>query len=183
MTDTRRSNWRTLAEDVFLGVAALALVVALAWPRAGRELLARRAFAVEADVETVQTAAGSFWAERHAWPVAADPGVVPPDLAGHLPDGFSFRGAGYVIEWERWETVEAPPPEAAPKAPEVLLDSPLFLPSDSVPPVRPEVGEIGGVTVRARDTRLLAALLGHFGPQRSFVWDETWTLVLPREGR
>jgi len=183
MTDTPRFSWRTLAEDAFLGIAALALVLTLAWPRAGQVLLARRASALEAHVEAVRTAAGSLWAERHAWPAAADPGVVPPDLAGHLPDGFSFRGAGYVLEWERWETVEAPPPEAAPKDPEVPFDSPLLLPPDSVPPVQPEVGEIVGVTVRARDTRLLAALLNHFGPQRSFVRDETWTLVLPREGR
>lgn len=115
MTDAPRDKRRTLAQDAFLGVAALALVLALAWPRAGKALLARRVAAASADVEAVRTAAQALRTERDAWPEAADPGVVPPDLASRLPAGFSFQGAGYVLAWERWETVEPPPPEAAPE--------------------------------------------------------------------
>lgn len=182
MTEAPRARWRTLAQDAFLGIAALALVLALAWPRAGKALLARRAAAVEADVEAVRAAAEALRAEQGGWPEPADPGVVPPDLAGRLPAGLSFQGAGFVLDWERWEIVEPPPPEAAPKEGfAVPPDSPLLAPPDSTPPAGPEVGELGGLTVQARDTRLLRALLERFGPRRSFVRDDTWTLVLGPE--
>jgi hypothetical protein len=167
---------------VFLGVGVLALVLALAWPRAGQTMLARRVAAAQADVEAVRTAARSLEDRGRAWPAAAEPGVVPSGLAGHLPEGFSFRRGGYVLAWGRWEMV-AGPPEELPKTLTVPPDSPLTLPPDSVARILPEVEQLGGVTVQARDARLLAALLDHYGPRRSFVRDGTWTLVLPKEGR
>ena len=181
MSDAPATTWRNVAEDAFLGLAALALVLSLAWPRVERALLERRVLAAQADVEAVRTAAAALRTARQAWPRSAGPGEIPPDLAGLLPDGFSFRGSGYVLGWERWETVAAPPPEPTPIGFEELLTPPLVPLADSVGPVLPEVGELAGVTVRARDTRLLAALLDRFGSQRSFVRDETWTLVLTEE--
>jgi len=175
VSDAPAKTWRSLAEDAFLGLAALALVLSLAWPRVERALLERRVSAAQADVEAVRTAAAALRTELQAWPPSAGPGEIPPDLAGLLPDGFSFQGGGYFLGWERWETVAPRPPF------EDLLD-PTQLPlPHSTGAALPGVGELAGVTVRTRDPRLLAALLARFGPQRSFVRDETWTLVLAEE--
>ncbi len=182
MNERPESKRGSVAQDVFLGVGVLALILALAWPRVGQAMRARAVAAARADVEAVRTAALSLWEERRAWPAAADPGVVPVDLAGYLPEGFTFQRPGYALEWERWERVEEPPAEDTPNAAEGPLDSPLVLPRDSVARLLPDIGELGGVTVQAQDARLLAALLDHYGPLRSFVRERTWSLVIVKEG-
>lgn len=175
--------------DVLLALAAVALLAAAAYPRVERALMRHAAAGAQAHVEAVRAAAVSYRTEAGAWPAPAEAGVVPSELAGRLPEGFSFEPGAYTLEWGRWEAV-APPPEQ-PDQPEPTAADALF--GDTVPPLPPPpdssgvapvpVESVGTVTVHSQDERLLAALLERFGAGRSFVRDRSWTLVLsPGEG-
>ena len=180
---TRGSRRAGLAVgDVLLVVAGVALALAMAYPRLERVLMGSRVDAAQADVEAVGAAAAAYRAERHEWPPAAEFGVVPPDLVGFLPRGFSFQSAAYGLKWDRWETVASFPPQEAPELRESLPDAVLPTPPDSLPLALLAIGTLGSVTVQSDDERILAALLERFGPSRSFIRGTAWTLVLTEAG-
>ncbi len=64
---------------------------------------------VTARIDTVRDAAERFIEERGRWPVESAPGVVPPDLVSLLPEGFSFVGDRYSLDWEYWPLPEGLP--------------------------------------------------------------------------
>jgi hypothetical protein len=175
------------AGDVLLVLAGLGLLAALAYPRVERRLMRRHADEARAHVEAVGAAVAAFRKEHSDWPPSGELGEVPPDLAAHLPRGFSFRAGAFALKCDRWEAVEPlPEAEAEPTYEEVLGPAPAELPLSGAPDstlvLRPPVVAFGAITVQAEDDRILAALLERFGPTRSFVRDGAWTLVLPPEG-
>jgi hypothetical protein len=183
-SDSRRGG--ATSGDVLLALAGVALVAALSYPRLERALMWRAAAAARADVEAVSAAAAAFRDEAGGWPPPTEPGVVPPGLAAHLPDGFSFQKDGYILEWGCWESVD-PAAQAAPEPPserETPADPGFRLPPPADGARAPEVPveTLATVTVHASDERLLAALLERFGAGRSFVRERSWTLVLPPGG-
>jgi hypothetical protein len=184
MTPSRRR--RVAPGDVLLGLAALALVAALAHPRVERALLWRRVAAAQADVDAVLAAAADHQREEGSWPVTTPSGEVPSGLEGRLPPGFSFQGSSYTLEWSCWEAVDsvaaaASVEEIEPTVTGVSPTAPvprLPPPGDSVTAPVP-VDALGAVTVHADDERMLKALLERYGAARSFVRERSWTLVLP----
>lgn len=166
--------------DVLLILAGMSLLAALAYPEGERALMRRHADQAQAHVEAVGAAAAAFRKERAAWPLPAEIGEVQADLAGYLPEGFSFRTDAFTLKWDRWEAVEALPAEYPELPSEDVAGAPPPAP-DSLPAALPIVA-IGAITVQAEDDRILAALLERFGPSRSFVREGSWTLVLPPDG-
>jgi hypothetical protein len=145
--------------DVLIGLSALVLLLALAYP-ALRARNVRVAFEeANADVETLRQSAVSSFENTGTWP---------------LLDEARIRDR-YSMEWRTLEFVEqvpAPPPLVD----AVAGDDP---PPDSVgPPLRDSIVTAGGIVVHSRVDDLLASLLAHYGPESSFVRDSTWTLVL-----
>lgn len=179
---TRGSRTGLAAGDVLLALAGVALVLAMAYPRLERALMGGRVDAAQADVDAVGAAVAAFRAERQGWPPAAELGVVPPDLVGFLPRGFSFQSAAYALKWDRWETVSISQPLEEPKFDESAFDPSLPPPPDSLLVARPTITSMGSVTVQADDDRILAALLERYGASRSFVRGMAWTLVFTDEG-
>jgi hypothetical protein len=177
------SPWRggVTSSDVLLAVAGVALLAAMAYPRAERALLWRTVAAAQADVEAVRTAAAAYRDEAGRWPAPAEAGVVPGELAGRLSPGFSFQAGPYTLEWGWWEAVDQ---EAQPvqEVPPVDFQPALPPPVDSVAEAQLPVETWGVVTVHSDDGRLLAALLERFGASQSFVREGSWTLVVPPGG-
>lgn len=168
--------------DALLVLSVLALLFAAAYPRLERVAMRERADAIAYAANTVLDAARRYRVERAEWPRGADLGVVPEDLASVLPPGFSFEHRGWLLKWDRWDRVEAPPadPGLAAAIPELSENvPPPEAPADSVQVARPTLVPLGGVTVRCDDPRVLAVLLERFGHARSFVRGDTWTLVIP----
>ena len=49
----------------------------------------------------VRLAAYNFEADNNnQWPAEVGPGVMPPELAGYLPSGFTFANPSYTLDWE-----------------------------------------------------------------------------------
>lgn len=97
--------------------------------------LRRRAEAarIVADVHAIRVAALDHYVGFATYPPAGQWGVVPPTLVSSLPQGFGFAFHDVEYRWERWELPDG-------------------LPGD------PSQTELPGLTVRASDVILLAAL-------------------------
>lgn len=115
----------------------------------------RRAEAVRviADIAAIRTAGLDYYAGANTFPPAGQWGTVPPLLAPSLPTGFAFGFRDVEYRWERW-----------------LL--PSGLPSDRAQT------EMIGVTVRAPDAFLLAALRGVYKGRVTFGSSSEITFVL-----
>mgnify|MGYP006908314944 CR=1 FL=1 len=169
-------KWSTPSRgDVAIAAAVLLLVWALATPalraRAFRALSSR----ATADVEAVVRAAQSSHASMGRWPEPGDAGVVPPELTGRLALETGFVREDYTLEWSAFDVVDYVEVEVPPPAEAVPGDAPPAVPTIEL---RPEPRRVGALSLRSGDTRLLAELLRRFGPERSFVRDSTWTLIV-----
>jgi len=162
------------AADLVILVALLSLVAALAYPTLRRSAFEARVERAVADVEQVRRSAVRHLERRGTWAPASDPRHPPAGLEGQGLDSV-FSRPEYGIEWRRWEVVEleevAPPPEGP--GPEEPGEAPL--------PIRlPVVRLLGGITLHTGEEALLAELAARYGDTASFVYDTTWTLVLPQ---
>jgi hypothetical protein len=117
--------------------------------------LRRRAEAARiiADIHTVRSAALDHYAGYGSYPPGGQWGAVPPTLAASLPGGFTFGFRDVEYRWERW-----------------LL--PGGLPAD------PSQTVLAGLTVRAPDAVLLAALRGLYKGHVTFGSSSEVTFVL-----
>lgn len=160
--------------DLVILLALVSLMAALAYPMLRRSAFDSRVERAVSDVELLRRSAIAHRDRRGTWAPAAEPRHRPPELEGEALDSV-FRRPDYGIEWRRWEVVEleeiAPPPEGP--GPEEPGEAPL--------PIRvPVVRLVGGITVHTADEALLAELAARYGDTISFVYDTTWTLVLPQ---
>ncbi len=66
--------------------------------------LKHRALTAQAtsDMETVRLAAFTRFYDSGQWPTDPGPGVVPPELAPYLSQGFSFVRPDYALEFENF---------------------------------------------------------------------------------
>lgn len=175
MSAPRASRAGLSTGDVLIVLAALTVVLALAYPT-----LSARAFHADlaetfAQVEAVRTVARAHRLERGSWPASGEPGALPSELAGALGrrDGTGTDGRA-TLQWTTWEVVDSV--EAPPSAEQPPVDAP----PETVPPAfLPLVRRVGAIVVHSADERVLAELLSRYGAKASFVRDTTWTLVLP----
>jgi hypothetical protein len=114
-----------------------------------------RATTVAADIEVLRVATLSYNGDQHSWPAEVAAGVVPPELTGFLPDGFSFSGNGYQIDYEN-------------------LSFPLGLPGD------PTTTQLIGAAVTATDDRLSNAIAELLGGNIVASAGNTHTVVIDR---
>lgn len=86
--------------ELLLVMVLLGILALIAMPNYRAATLKARAVDLRADIDVVEQAARDYNADEFGWPSDAATGVVPPELDGHLPDGFSFQGTGYQLDWE-----------------------------------------------------------------------------------
>lgn len=124
--------------ELLMAVSIVGILAGLAIPNMRNMTFRARSTTVAADLEVLRVATLNFNGDRHTWPAEVGPGVVPPELTGFLPAGFSFAGNGYTMDFEN-------------------LSFPGGLPGD------PTTTLLIGVTVISADARLhnaVAELLG-----------------------
>jgi len=87
----------------------IGLLVRLAVPRLSD--MKRRALAASiiGDVHAVRVGLFSRFAETQTFPAETGPGVVPAEIAGYLPDGFSFTRPDYEYDYEVWTLAAGTP--------------------------------------------------------------------------
>jgi prepilin-type N-terminal cleavage/methylation domain-containing protein len=143
--------------EVLTVVVVMGTLVRMAVPSFHEVLVRARAAEVIGDFETVRVAVLNYHADHLQWPPDGYAGQVPGALAPYLPDGFSFQGMGYQLDWENW----------------VL---PAGLPQD------PEARGILAVSVVTEDRELgeaLSDLLG--GAMAHYALGDAYTFVIERQ--
>ncbi len=97
--DTRRGGFSLI--ELLIVVSIVGILAGLAIPNLTGMRWRAAAVTVAADIEVVRVATNQYNADQSAWPAEVAAGVVPPELVGFLPEGFSFQGQGYELDFER----------------------------------------------------------------------------------
>jgi prepilin-type N-terminal cleavage/methylation domain-containing protein len=98
--DSRRGGF-TLVE-LLVAAAIVGILAGLAIPNLRTMIFRARAAEVAGDLEVVRVATVSYNANSHSWPAEVALGVIPTELDGYIPDGFSFSGNGFQLDFENW---------------------------------------------------------------------------------
>jgi prepilin-type N-terminal cleavage/methylation domain-containing protein len=98
--DARRAGFSLV--ELLVAVSIVGILAGLAIPNLSSMTFRARAAEVAGDMEVVRVATVTFNGDQHAWPADAALGVVPPELDGYLPEGFSFQGNGYELKYEKF---------------------------------------------------------------------------------
>jgi prepilin-type N-terminal cleavage/methylation domain-containing protein len=96
--DARRGGFSLV--EMLMAVSIVGILAGLAIPNMRNMTFRARATTVAADLEVLRIATLNYNGDQHGWPADAPAGVVPPELNGFLPDGFSFDGNGYQLDFE-----------------------------------------------------------------------------------
>jgi prepilin-type N-terminal cleavage/methylation domain-containing protein len=83
-------------------MAIIGLLARIALPRFGEVRTRALAARVVGDFEAVRVAAYDYHAATGQWPREYGAGVVPTELKGSLPSGFTFRRGDWTLDWENW---------------------------------------------------------------------------------
>ncbi len=55
---------------------------------------------IAADLQAVRLAALTAWSDTQSWPGETGPGIVPPEIAPHLPGNVAFANPDFTIDWD-----------------------------------------------------------------------------------
>jgi len=150
----RRRGGFTLIE-LLVTASIVGILAGLAIPNLRTMIYRARATEVAGDLEVVRVAAISYNATQNLWPAEAALGVIPVALTNFLPEGFSFQGTGYQIDFENWSL-------------------PGGLPGD------PNTTTLIGVSVTADEDDLGNAVAEFLGGAIVFSVGNTHTIVIDR---
>ena len=134
--DNRRGGFSLI--ELLVAVSIVGILAGLAIPNMRNVTFRARATAVIGDLNVVRQATLDYNADQNGWPANSALGVVPPELNGYLPDGFSFQGDGYELDFEN-------------------VSLPLGLPGN------PNVTRMVGASVTAADDALSNAIVEVLG--------------------
>ena len=85
--------------ELLMAVSIVGILAGLAIPNLQNMTYRARATSVAADLEVVRVATVNYNGDAHTWPGSAGLGTVPTELNGYLPEGFSFVGDGYQLQF------------------------------------------------------------------------------------
>jgi prepilin-type N-terminal cleavage/methylation domain-containing protein len=151
--DARRGGFSLI--ELLMAVSIVGILAGLAIPNMRNMTFRARATTVAADIEVLRVATLSYNGDVHGWPAETGPGVVPAELNGFLPDGFSFDGNGYQLDFEN-------------------LSFPGGLPGD------PTTTQLIGASVTSADQRLHNAVAELLGGNIVATVGNTHTVVIDR---
>lgn len=138
-----------------MAVSIVGILAGLAIPNMRNMTFRARATTVAADLEVLRVATLNYNGDLNGWPAEVGPGIVPPGLSDYLPEGFSFDGNGYQLDYES-------------------LSFPGGLPGD------PTTTQLIGAAVTATDDRLSNALVELLGGNIVASVGNTHTVVIDR---
>ena len=102
--------------ELLVVMIIIGLLATLAMPRYHDMKLQAVAGKAAGDFHAIKLAVYAFHTENQQWPLEAGPGIVPPELAPDLPDGFSFNREEYSLDFENWQL-----PNGLPQSPQTRM--------------------------------------------------------------
>ena len=105
--DSRRAGFTLI--EVMIVASIVGILAGFAIPNLQTVLYRARATDAAADMQVVRFATLDYQADLLSWPAEAAAGVIPPGLDSYLPEGFSFSGNGYQLDFESWTLPEGLP--------------------------------------------------------------------------
>jgi prepilin-type N-terminal cleavage/methylation domain-containing protein len=100
--DSRRGGFSLI--ELLMAVTIVGLLAGMAIPNLRSMTWRARATEVAADLEVVRVATLSYNGDAFLWPAEVSTGTVPPELSAgsepYLPEGFSFQGNGYELDYD-----------------------------------------------------------------------------------
>ena len=151
--ESRRGGFSLV--ELLVAVSIVGILAGLAIPNMRNMTFRARATTVAADIEVLRVATLTYNGDQHRWPSEVGPGVVPPELTGFLPSGFSFSGNGYQMDYEN-------------------LSFPGGLPGD------PTTTQLIGAAITSADTRLSNAIVELLGGNIVASVGTTHTVVIDK---
>ena len=95
----RRSAARS-GFTLLLVVVIISVLAAIAIPNYRVVVTRARAADLLGRIDVVEVAVQSHLADNSEWPPDDGPGAIPAGLDGYLPEGFSFDGEDFQLEWD-----------------------------------------------------------------------------------
>jgi prepilin-type N-terminal cleavage/methylation domain-containing protein len=96
--ENRRGGFSLI--EMLVAVSIVGILAGLAIPNMRNVTFRARATAVIGDLNVMRQATLDYNADQNGWPAEVASGVVPPELNGYLPGGFTFQGEGYELDYE-----------------------------------------------------------------------------------
>lgn len=148
--DAKRGGFSLI--ELLVAMSIVGILAGLAIPNMRNVTFRARATAVFGDLNVIRQATLDYNADANAWPAEVASGVIPPELNGYLPDGFTFDGEGYELDFEN-------------------ITLPSGLPYD------PSVTRMVGTTITVTDNALNNAIIEALGGTIVFSVGNSHTVV------
>ena len=98
--DARRGGFTLI--ELMIAASIVGILAGFAIPNLQTMIYRARATDVAADMEVVRVATLNYQADLFGWPPEAVVGAIPTGLDSYLPEGFTFLGDGYQLDFESW---------------------------------------------------------------------------------
>ena len=98
--DSRRGGFTLI--ELMIAASIVGILAGLALPNLQMMILRARAADAAADMEVVRVAVLNYQADLLTWPAEAALGQIPTGLDTYLPEGFTFSGEGFELDFESW---------------------------------------------------------------------------------
>ncbi len=98
--DSRRGGFTLI--ELMIAASIVGILAGFAIPNLQTMIYRARATDVAADMEVVRVATLNDQADLLGWPPEAVVGTIPTGLDSYLPEGFTFAGDGYQLDFESW---------------------------------------------------------------------------------
>jgi len=148
--DTMRGGFSLV--ELLVAVSIVGILAGLAIPNMRNVTFRARATSVFGDLNTIRQATLDYNADLNSWPPNEASGDIPAGLVAYLPEGFSFQGDGYELDFEN-------------------VTLPFGLPGD------PSVSRMVGAAVTATDDALSNAVAEVLGGRIISSVGNTHTVV------
>lgn len=142
--------------ELLFTMVVIGILAQIALPNYRGLTIRARAVDVVADIDVIEQAARSYQSDFHRWPSDSPAGIVPGGMEPYLPNGFSFTGEDFTLDWENTAV-------------------PGGLPGD------PETSRILAVGVVTGNQDLANALVEVFGQNGWYVVGNSYIRIIERQ--
>jgi len=92
--------------ELMIVVCIIGILAGVAIPRVARAKSRAQAAEALGAMHAIQLGVTVFFDSAGGWPAEGSPGVMPPELAGYLPQRSTFSGSGWLLNWRQMSVAQ-----------------------------------------------------------------------------